>query len=113
MQVNLSERLAKAAMERRRQPEASAQHVHGTSMDSQSMSALLPDRTPDPVDTDRVTAMKMRLPEPTNAETTAESNTGLPLWQRPFDDVMRDAGLATVTSLPVHPRDNDAMEEDL
>jgi len=100
-------------MERRRQPEASAQHVHVTSMDSQSTSALLPDRTPDPVDAGRVTAMKMRLPEPTNAETTAESNTGLPLWQRPFDDVMRDAGLATVTSLPVHPRGNDAMDEDL
>jgi hypothetical protein len=111
--VNLSERLAKAAMERLRQPEASAQHVHVTSMESQSTSALLPDRTPDPVDTGRVTAMKMRLPEPTSSGATSESTAGLPLWQRPFDDVMRDAGLATVTSLPIQPRDNDAIDEDL
>ena len=111
--MNLSERLAKAAMERRRQPEASPQHVQRTSMDSQSTSALLPDRTPEPVDTGRITAMKMRLPEPTSAETTSESNGGLPLWQRPFDDVMRDAGLATVTTLPIHPRDYDVIDEDL
>jgi hypothetical protein len=113
MQVNLSERLAKAAMERRRQPGASAPQVHVAATESQSTSAHLPDRTPDPVDSGRVTAMKMRLPEPTSPETTTESSPGLPLWQRPFVDVLREAGLATVTSLPIKPRDNEANDEDL
>ena len=111
--MNLSERLAKAAMERRRQPEASAQQVHVTTMEPQSTSAFLPDRTPDPVDTNRVVAMKMRLPEPASPETTTSSNDGLPLWQRPFVDLIRDTGLATVTSLPIRPRENEAIEEDL
>ena len=111
--MNLSERLAKAAMERRRQPEASAQKVHVAITEKQSTSARLPDRTPDPVDSGRVTAMKMRLPEPTSLETTSESSAGLPLWQRPFVDVMRDAGLATVTSLPIQPRRNEPIDEDL
>jgi hypothetical protein len=111
MQVNLSERLAKAAMERL-QPKASAPQGHVAATESQSTSAHLPDRTPDPVDSGRVTAMKMRLPEPTSPETTTESS-GLPLWQRPFVDVMRDAGLATVTSLPIRPRENEAIDEDL
>jgi hypothetical protein len=113
MQVNLSERLAKAAMERRRQPEASAQHVHVAETEPQSNSARLPDRTPDPVDSGRVTPMKMRLPEPASPETTTESSAGLPLWQRPIVDVMRDAGLATVTPLPIRPRENEAIDEDL
>ena len=110
--MNLSERLAKAAMERRRQPEASAPQVHVAATEPQSTSAHLPVRTPDPVDSGRVTAMKMRLPEPTSPATT-ESSAALPLWQRPFVDVMRDAGLATVTSLPIKPRGNEAIDEDL
>jgi hypothetical protein len=112
-QVNLSERLAKAAMERRRQPEGSAQQVDVATMEPQSTSAFLPDRTPEPISTGRVVAMKMRLPEPTSPETTIDSNEGLPLWQRPFVDVLRDAGLATVTTLPIQPRENEAIEEDL
>ena len=111
--MNLSERLAKAAMERRRQPEASAQQVHVAATEPQSTSARLPDRMPDPVDSGRITAMKMRLPEPTSPATTTESSAGLPLWQRPFVDVMRDAGLATVTSLPIRPRENEAIDETL
>ena len=113
MQVNLSERLAKAAMERRRQSEASTQQVQIAETDPQSTSARLPDRTPDPVDSGRVIAMKMRLPDPPRPETTTESNAGLPLWQRPFVDVMRDAGLATVTPLPIRPRENETIDEDL
>ena len=113
MQVNLSERLAKAAMERRRQPEASAPQVHVAATEPQSTSARLPDRTPEPVDSGRVTAMKMRLPEPTSPATIAASSAALTLWQRPFVDVMRDAGLATVTSLPIKPRGNDTIDEDL
>ncbi|HUP76786.1 MAG TPA: hypothetical protein VM282_27370 [Acidimicrobiales bacterium] len=111
--MNLSERLAKAAMERRRQPEANAQQVPVTSIESHPSSALLPDRTADPVDAGRVAVMKMRLPDPTNPETTTESSTGLPLWQRPFVDVMREAGLATVTSLPIQPRGEAAIDDDL
>ena len=57
--------------------------------------------------------MKMRLPEPTNPETPAETSAGLPLWQRPLVEVMRDAGLATVTSLPRQPRAEEAIDEDL
>ena len=113
MQVNLSERLAKAAMERRRQPEASAPQVHVAATEPQSISARLPDRMPDPVDSGRVTTMKMRLPEPTSPATTTKSSAGLPLWQRPFVDVLRDAGLATVTSLPIKPRGNEEIDEDL
>ena len=86
--MNLSERLAKAAMERRRQPEADAQQVHVTTIESQSTSALLPDRTPDPVSSGRVAAMKMLLPVPASPATTTDSNDALPLWQRPFVDVM-------------------------
>jgi hypothetical protein len=111
--VNLSERLAKAAMERRRQPEASAQQVPVTSIESHPSSALLPDRIADPVDASRVVVMKMRLPEPTNPATINESSTGLPLWQRPFADVMREAGLATVTSLPIQPRGEEAIDDDV
>lgn len=111
--MNLSERLAKAAMERRRQPEASAQHVPVTSIESHPSSALLPDHIADPVDASRVAVMKMRLPESTNPETTTESSTGLPLWQRPFADVMREAVLATVTSLPIQPRGEEAIDDDL
>lgn len=111
--MNLSERLAKAAMERRRQPEADAPRGHVTPIDSHPSSALLPERSPDPVDSGRIAVMKMRLPEPTSPDTTSASDTGLPLWQRPFIDVMRDAGLATVTSLPIHPRDDDTTDDDL
>jgi len=119
--VNLSERLMKAAMERRAQPGVSAQRVR-TSTDSQStnapdemhaISALPPDRAQGPVDAGRVAVMKMRLPEPTNPDATTTTSTGLPLWQRPLADVMREAGLATVTSLPIAPRDHDASDEDL
>lgn len=111
--MNLSERLAKAAMERRRQPGADAPRVDVASIASHPSSALLPDRSQDPVDSGRIAVMKMRLPEPTSPDTTSASGTGLPLWQRPFVDVMRDAGLATVTSLPVQPRDDDATDDDL
>ena len=110
--MNLSERLAKAAMERRRQPEASAQQVNVASIKSQPTAALPPDRAPHPVDSGRVAAMKMRLPQPTSPDTTTESSAGLPLWQRPIVDVMRDVRLATVTSLPIQPRD-ETSDEDL
>src|SRR4051812_13635663 len=111
--VNLSERLAKAAMERRRQPESSASPVYVTPIEYEPRPALLPDRASEPVDAGRVSAMKMRLPDPADAEMASAPDEGLPLWQRPFADVMRDRGLATVTSLPIQPRDDDATDEDL
>ncbi|MEO5839168.1 MAG: hypothetical protein ABIQ73_21065 [Acidimicrobiales bacterium] len=84
-----------------------------TSVDPEPNVALLPDRGEATVDLSRVAVMKMRLPESTSTDTAAEPSTGLPLWQRPFADVMRDARLATVTSLPIQPRNNDTIDDDL
>lgn len=109
--MNLSERLAKAAMDRRRQPEASAPSVHVTSFDSEP-SAALPELAQVPVDPGRVAAMKMRLPEPAGPVEATTPGTGLPLWQRPFEEVMRYGALATVTSLPIQPR-SDSGDDDL
>jgi hypothetical protein len=55
----------------------------------------------------------MRFPEPTNPAATTDTTTGLPLWQRPLVDVLRDGHLATVTSLPITPRGEGAVEDDL
>ena len=109
--MNLSERLAKAAMDRRRQPEASAPRAHVTSVDSEP-SAALPELAQVPVDPGRVAAMKMRLPEPARPDDATTPGPGLPLWQRPFEEVMRYGALATVTSLPIQPR-TDTLDEDL
>ena len=84
--MNLSERLAQAAIERRRHPETEAQRVHGAPIESQPPAPLPP-------------------------ETPTETRTGLPLWQRPLVEVRRDAGLATVTSLPFQPRGEEAIDD--
>ncbi|MEO8695470.1 MAG: hypothetical protein ABI658_18250 [Acidimicrobiales bacterium] len=111
--MNLSERLAKAAMDRRRQPEPSAPRFIVTSIDSEPRAAALPEPAQEPVDPGRVSVMKMRLPEPASPDAAATPSTGLPLWQRPFEEVMRYGALATVTSLPIQPRDGDTVDEDL
>jgi hypothetical protein len=118
--VNLSERLAKAAMERGRQTGGSAQRVDVTTLGSASSeppreastSALLPDLAGTPIEPGKITVMKMRLPEPVSPTAGAEQTSGLPIWERPVLDVMREAGLATVTSLPVAPRDENTANDD-
>ncbi|TML06945.1 MAG: hypothetical protein E6G39_20725 [Actinobacteria bacterium] len=97
--MNLSERLAKAAMER-----ASANRAQVTRMDqsptdprpeSESTSASLPDRVDAPVDSAHVVVMKMRLPDPTTSRPTPDATA-----------------LATVTSLPVARFDENGIDDD-
>ena len=120
--MNLSERLAKAAMERGRVPGGGAHRVQLTSVgtppihvssESESTPAPLPDRVDGPVDPSRVAVMKMRLPDPAKSEPTGEAANALPLWQRPLIDVLRETGLATVTALPVVPFDDQDLDDDL
>ena len=113
--MNLSERLAKAAMDRGTRHDAGAPRVPATDLGAtptdtpseEATSPLLPDLFIAPTAPSTVTAMKMRLPEPTGPKENVEPTTGLPLWERPVADVLRDRGLATVTSLPL-PRDQAA-----
>ena len=112
--MNLSERLAKAAMER-----ASANRAQVTRMDQsptdprpESTSAFLPDRVDAPVDSAHVVVMKMRLPDPTTSRPTPDATSTLPLWERPLIDVLRETALATVTSLPVARFDENGIDDD-
>jgi hypothetical protein len=104
--VNLSERLAKAAQDRRNQHEAAKRGLEVTTvgasaLDLASVPSYLPAPIADPVDHGQPEPMKMRLPE---AAAPFDPETGrLPLWQRPVVDVGRDEPLATVTTLPVVP----------
>ena len=112
--MNLSERLAKAALER-----AGANRAKVTRMDQsptgprpESTSASVPDRVDAPVDSAHVVVMKMRLPDPTSPEPTPDATSTLPLWERPLIDVTRETVLATVTSLPVARLDENGADDD-
>ena len=125
--MNLSERLAKAAQDRRREHEASRRgHVSTVGsflpeamIEFESASpfpdyAALPDLVADPVDASQVEPMKMRLPASVD-EPVAETGP-LPLWERPLIDILHDAPLATVTKLPIVPHvdvDDDLDEVEL
>lgn len=125
--MNLSERLAKAAQDRRREHEASRRgHVSTVGsflpeamIEFESASpfpdyAALPDLVADPIDANQVEPMKMRLPASVD-EPVAETGP-LPLWERPLIDILRDAPLATVTTLPIVPHvdvDDDLDEVEL
>ena len=113
--MNLSERLAKAAQDRRREHEAS-RRVPVTTVGSfmpeamiefESASspfadyAALPDLVADPIDANHVEPMKMRLPD--RVDEVAVETGPLPLWERPLVDILHDAPLATVTTLPIVP----------
>jgi hypothetical protein len=113
--VNLSDRLAKAAQDRRREHEASRTTVGSFTSEAMidfdsTRLFLLPDTTADPVDANHVEPMKMRLPDLAD-EAMIEAGP-LPLWERPLVDILHDAPLATVTSLPIVPH-VDVADEDL
>ena len=126
--MNLSERLAKAAQDRRREHEASRRGSVSTvayftpeamiEFESAAASApdfvALPDVVADPVDANHVEPMKMRLPDV--ADEAPIGAGPLPLWERPLVDILHDAPLATVTSLPIVPHvdvDDDLGEFEL
>ena len=118
--VNLSDRLEKAAQDRRKQYEA-ARRSHATTVGSytpessiefDSVASFLPEPAADPIDASQLEPMKMRLPEAMN-ETVLETGP-LPIWERPLADLLRDAPLATVTSLPIVPHvdiDDDDLDD--
>lgn len=101
--MNLSERLAKAAEDRRKEHEA-ARRIHfdtgslapGATIEFDPTASSLPDAVALP-DTDELTSE----PGP------------LPIWERPLGDLL-DAPLATVTALPIVPRDDvrDDVDDD-
>jgi hypothetical protein len=123
--VNLSERLAKAAQDRRRQHEMAAHGVEVTHVghltpdeiefEFESVPSFVPARTVEPFALDDLEPMRMRLPDPTDSPTAdptpADESGPLPLWERPLADVLRDRPLATVTELPTVPHEYDTDDD--
>ena len=118
--MNLSERLAKAAMERGRVPDGNARRVQVTRLgqssidapsDTEATSHLLPGLVNDPIDAARVTVMQMRLPDPASLESSGDAPSPLPLWERPLVDLLGATSLATVTTLPLAPFADNADDD--
>lgn len=117
--MNLSERLARAAHDRRMKNEAAVRDVEMNTLghfapediDFASVPSYVPDAdTVEELDIDRLEPMK--TPRPAEPATPVETGP-LPLWERPLADVMRDDSLATVTPLPFVRRAHDANDDDL